>query len=97
MDCINRKSGRQTKCFTLDYCNLNKTTPALKYNAADDGYNFNKIAFVNTKANTMATVILKLNYNFSDVCFNSVPPIINRLKQIDKDGKSGLVKHCFDP
>ncbi len=51
---------------------------------SNDGYSFNKVGFVNTKA-ANGNSDLKLNYDFSDIGFASTN--YYRLKQIDKDGK----------
>ncbi len=52
---------------------------------SNDGYGFNKVGFVNSKA-VNGNSNFKLNYDFSDIAF-TVSANYYRLKQIDKDGK----------
>ena len=52
---------------------------------SNDGYSFNKIGFVNSKA-INGNSSLKLNYDFTDIGF-AASTNYYRLKQIDKDGK----------
>ena len=62
-----------------------KNNMGFEIQRSSDGYNFNKIGFVHTKA-ASGNSSLKLNYDFSDIGF-STGANYYRLKQTDRDGK----------
>ena len=69
-----------------------KNNMGFEIQRSGDGYNFNKIGFVHTKA-ASGNSSLKLNYGFSDIGF-STGANYYRLKQTDRDGKfmySGII------